>query len=545
MSAFAKTALRWIFVAFAVAALVGITYRVGRPLARKVAQRLRRHFGHGQPAASAPAPAIVAPAAAAPLDLALVTESVYDGELRSGWADYGWATKELGKGPAKVKFASFGGWIIAKQGLHGAFGALVFRFKAPPGDKDFLEVHVESGSRSDFPRLNVMHDHTLHLTGADEGWDEVQIPIGLLDPDVVAFDRIILRAMRPVSDDWTLLDKIGFTAEDPAVRTRALDATTYAPSSFVKAAMQVRCAAPARKISPWIYGIAYDAGNGPQEGLWDLGATIRRWGGNPSSRYNWEISAWNIDADWFYENHTVPSYETVLKANADHGIGTALTVPIMGWVAKDGTSNGFPVAEVGAQDQTDPWRPAAGNGIRGGKPLPPGPPERTSVEATPESIGRWVAAIRAADAKTGHRSVDEYILDNEPSIWNHTHRDVRHDGVGYDELVDRTIRFGTAIRKADPDAVIAGPAEWGWLGYMYSGKDADNDWSKADRAAHGDVPFIEWYLRKLREYEAKTGVRVLDVLDVHYSPSSDGVYGNGGRMDPATNALRIRVTRSL
>jgi Glycoside hydrolase family 44 len=545
MRGFAKTAFRWIFVVVALMAIVGVSYRFGRPLARKVARRLRRRFGHEQPVSSAPA-TVAAPQAAAPIDPARLTEILYDGELRNGWVDFGWAQKELGPGPAKVKLANFGGWIIAKPGVESRFGMLVFRFKAPPGDLDFLQVHVASPSRNSFPLVNVIAAHTLHLTGADAGWDEVQIPVEMLDPAGVSFDRVILNASRPVSSDWTLIDRIGFTAADPAAQARQLDATTYPPASFAKAAIQVRCAAPARKVSPWIYGIAYDAGNGPQEGLWDVGATIRRWGGNLTSRYNWEVSAWNLAADWFYENMTVPSYATVLDADAKHGIGSALTVPIMGWIAKDGTSNGFSVAEVGPQDQADPWRPAAGNGIRGGKELPAGPPERTSIPLTPESIGRWVETIRAADAKTGHRSVDQYILDNEPSIWNRTHRDVRHEPVGYDELLDRTIQFGTAIRKADPDAVIAGPAEWGWLGYMYSGKDSEHDWAKEDRAAHGDVPFIEWYLRKLREHEQKTGVRVLDVLDVHYYPSADGIYEHGlGNMDPASSELRIRSTRSL
>jgi hypothetical protein len=143
--------------------------------------------------------------------------------------------------------------------------------------------------------------------------------------------------------------------------------------------------------------------------------------------------------------------------------------------------------------------------------------------------------------------VHQYILDNEPALWNDTHRDVHPNAVTYDELLEKTIAYGTAIRKADPDALIAGPAEWGWPGYLYSAADAQAGFNvKPDRRAHDDVPLIEWYLQKLKaEHEAKTGVRVLDVLDLHYYPQAKGMgVGTDGQTDPDTNALRIRSTRA-
>jgi hypothetical protein len=77
-------------------------------------------------------------------------------------------------------------------------------------------------------------------------------------------------------------------------------------------------------------------------------------------------------------------------------------------------------------------------------------PQRiTSVAAPPEVIRRWVEAIRKADAQSGMRSVDEYILDNESGLWNSTHRDVHPDPVTYDELLDRR-RSRTGPRSAPP-----------------------------------------------------------------------------------------------
>jgi hypothetical protein len=218
---------------------------------------------------------------------------------------------------------------------------------------------------------------------------------------------------------------------------------------------------------------------------------------------------------------------------------------MLGWVAKDSTSYSFPVAVFGPQGRTDPYRADAGDGTKaGGARLVPGPPDRTSVPAPPEWAKRWVQAIRVMDAKGNTRSVSQYILDNEPMLWNTTHRDVHPDPVSYDELLDRTIRYGTAIREADPDATIAGPAEWGWAAYLYSAKDlAPGAIAKPDRRAHDGVPLVEWYLRKLREHEQKTKVRVLDVLDLHYYPQEAGVYSDAS--DMKTALLRLRSTRSL
>jgi hypothetical protein len=132
-------------------------------------------------------------------------------------------------------------------------------------------------------------------------------------------------------------------------------------------------------------------------------------------------------------------------------------------------------------------------------------------------------------------------------IWSTTHRDVRTEPLGYDELVEKTIAFGSAVRKADPQAVIAGPSDWGWPAYFFSGKDAAAGFMrKPDRRAHGDVPLVDWYLQKLKEHQDKTGERVLDVLDLHYYSQAEGVFeGGNAKTDKETSKKRLRATRSL
>jgi hypothetical protein len=314
------------------------------------------------------------------------------------------------------------------------------------------------------------------------------------------------------------------------------------PLAQRQASFVVDCSAQATPISSLIYGI------GGHAEPWALGVTARRHGGNPTSRYNWELDTHNAGNDWFFRNGggAAPGNAFVpwLNENLSHGVKSVLTLPMLDWVAKDASSYSFPVSVFGPQKATAPELPDAGNGLtKAGKPIPPGPPTVTSVRSTPEQIERWVRRIREND-KTQGRTVEAYILDNEPMLWNSTHRDVHPEPTTYDELLEKTIAYGSVIRRADPEGKIAGPAEWGWLAYHYSAKDtAAGVFLRPDRRQHGDVPLIPWYLRKLRQYEKRTGTKILDILDVHFYPMADGVYA--GATDPATAAKRIRSTRSL
>lgn len=317
------------------------------------------------------------------------------------------------------------------------------------------------------------------------------------------------------------------------------------PQSSRSAYFVLDCTA-GQPISPLIYGVG---GASSPDWTWATGTTARRWGGNPTTRYNWELNTFNLTKDWFFKNVGGPEsgYEWFLDENRRRGVKSALTIPMIDWVPKDASSYSFPVSVFGPQQSTAPEMPDAGNGLApDGKPITPGPPTRTSVRSTPASIERWVRAIRERDRTRG-RSVDSYILDNEPMLWNSTHRDVHPDPTTYDELLEKTIAYGAAIRRADPEAKIAGPAEWGWLAYHYSARDvAAGVLLRPDRRQHGDEPLIPWYLRKVREYEQKTGTKILDILDVHFYAMGDGIgIGAGGQTDPGTAARRIRSTRSL
>jgi hypothetical protein len=477
-----------------------------------------------------------------------IAQVIYDGKLENGWQNYGWGGHPStdGKGPVQVDFSNYSGWIVAHPDLTGQFGALVFRLRAPRDYGEFLEVRVESNNKNVYPRVMVRAQHRRDLEG---DWVEIVIPMRELDPEGLPWDRIVFRAASPVGNALISIDGIGLSKADPS------DLVANAPTGDARDVnMSVDCKAAPLPINPMVYSIAFDPQHDSKDTQqFELGAAARRWGGNPSSRYNWQLgNAWNTALDWFFENvNYTPnanySYKLFFADDDKHAMKSVLTVPMIGWVAKDTTSSGFPKSKFPDQQSFDQWRPEAGNGVGSdGKPIAPPPQAQTSVEAKPEFVKKWIEAIRADDAKSGKRSVSMYILDNEPALWDSTHRDVHPEPLTYDELLERTIAYGTAVRAADADAVIAGPAEWGWPAYSYSAKDAKEGFQlKPDRLAHGDMPLLAWYLMKLKAHEQKTGTRILDVVDLHFYPQGKGVFGSDGGIDKETSALRIRQTRGL
>ncbi|HKY39981.1 MAG TPA: glycoside hydrolase family 44 protein [Polyangiaceae bacterium] len=460
-----------------------------------------------------------------------VEQVIYDGALGQGWEDWGWGPHELGNGPAKVVFEGYGGILLHTKRLTQPFGALVFNLKAPPAWGDFIQVSLKGAgvAEADFPNVRV---EARHVVPGKDGWAEVLIDWQELNPKRRPFDRVMIGAYGSVGRDWVLLDDI--------VLTRGTASANAAVPGEQQVALRVLCNRPGQPISELVYGGSTDD--------WNSGQSAKRIGGNPLSRSNWELGTWNTGHDWFFENTSqkVTMFE-VVDGHAAAKQKLALVVPMLGWVAKDASSLGFPRALFGEQEKHDPYKNEAGNGVgRDGKPLAPRSPELTSVAAPPELIEKWIARLVARDKARGPRGVQVYILDNEPSLWNVTHRDVWPKPLGYDELLQRTINYATVIRNADPDGLIAGPAEWGWLGYQMSAVDRETpDKSQPDRKAHGDVALVPWYLRKLAEHERATRQRLLDVLDVHFYPAADGIFGGSAKTDSEASDLRVRSTRAL
>src|SRR5712691_4681417 len=110
-----------------------------------------------------------------------------------------------------------------------------------------------------------------------------------------------------------------------------------------------------RAINPNIYGVAY----GTATTLADLNCPLNRYGGNNTTRYNWQINADNRGQDWYFESIGEPSAiagergDTFFSMSKGAGAQAMLTIPMIGWVARLGSNRSklasFSITTYGAQ----------------------------------------------------------------------------------------------------------------------------------------------------------------------------------------------------
>ncbi|MCB0214359.1 MAG: glycoside hydrolase family 44 protein [Anaerolineae bacterium] len=327
------------------------------------------------------------------------------------------------------------------------------------------------------------------------------------------------------------------------------------PVSAAAINLTVNAAANRQAISPYIYGLNF----AKQAFAEEIDLPVRRWGGNHTTRYNWQNNATNHGSDWFFHNNTNYDPYTNINQTADAwvdqneltGSDSLVTVPTMGYVAKDGNPNtcGFKVSKYGAQDDVDTSSgyPNCGNGVQGGVLLA-GDPLDTSQVANTTFAANWIQHLVATHGAANAGGVKFYALDNEPELWHETHRDAHPAPLGYDELGTRSRTYGAAIKGADPTAQIFGYASFGWSGYWYSSYDLQqaelNGYTYfPDYATHGNRYQVEWYLQQMAQYEQSHNLRLLDYLDLHFYPQNGVDLSTAG--SASKQALRLRSTRAL
>jgi len=306
-----------------------------------------------------------------------------------------------------------------------------------------------------------------------------------------------------------------------------------------------------RPINPNIYGVAHAT----TAQLNDLNSPLNRNGGNNTSRYNWQLNADNRGNDWYYES--IGDSSSVAGERGDTFIFNSkaanaqamLTFPMVGWVAKLGSNRNklasFSINKYGAQTGNDwQWFPDAGNGIlTSGQFVTGNDPNDANVVSDSTFQQAWAQHLVTRWGTNANGGLRYYILDNEPSIWHSTHRDVHPTGATMDEIKNKMIDYATKLKSVDSTALIVGPEEWGWSGYFYSGYDqqygSQHGWSfLPDRNNHGGVDYLPWLLDQMHQNDLATGVRLLDVFTVHYYPQG------GEFSDDTSSAMQLRRNRS-
>jgi len=293
-------------------------------------------------------------------------------------------------------------------------------------------------------------------------------------------------------------------------------------------------------ISPFIYGSNQDRASD----TW----TVRRYGGNRLTGYNWENNFSNAGSDWQHSSDLfllsdagLPPGDASIPARAvthfhDESLAmnaeSIVTLQMAGWVAADDLG---PVQES-ERAPSPRWVKVE---PRRNAPFAPSPATDDSVVYMDELVHQLVS--RYGDAQSA-RGVRWYSLDNEPALWAHTHPRIQPEPIGAADLVDRSIALAAAVKQTDPGAEIMGPALYGMTAYV-SLQDAP-DWGTAGA---GYEWFIDYYLDRMRQAGQGAGKRLLDVLDVHWYPEAQGDsrITDANATSPSDNEARVQAPRTL
>lgn len=324
-----------------------------------------------------------------------------------------------------------------------------------------------------------------------------------------------------------------------------LAAASTAAAQSIDVAVTIDTERDRRPISALIYGVNNSAN--PEANL-----ASRRQGGDRFTTYNWENNAsnsghWTDDPAWVHLNHTsdanvtgdVPS-DVPAKAMTDfhdasvaEGIYSLVTLQT-GNVARD--LHG-PVSEAEAIPNPSRWREVV---FAKGTPFATKPDTSDAFVYMDELLSLLIGRYGPASSPTG---IKGYGISNEPGAWNGVHPRSHPTKEGYADIFAITTGLARTIKRMDPSAEVYGGVTYGF-GEMKDFQGA------ADKSM---FPGYKWYidalLGEMKKASDEAGVRLMDVLDIHWYSEAEGdqlfTPVAWSESTPDIVAARLQATRSL
>ncbi len=286
----------------------------------------------------------------------------------------------------------------------------------------------------------------------------------------------------------------------------------------------VNAAQDKKAVSPYLYG-RNNTFDKPASFYQDAGLRfVRMNGGNNATKYNWRKKI-SSHPDW-YNNVYLNDWDKISQQiAADHPDMQAMwAFQLLGRVASS-TDHNFNDWEY---NQSEYWEGIGQNLAGGGVPNTENPKEGALVEGDASLYTQpWPAdsSVAILDHWFGPGGLglnkNQFLywsMDNEPDIWDGTHDDVMSSGlIPVSEFLDRFIDLAKKARAKFPEIKICGPvttSEWQWF-----------RWGDEDITIDGKYYcFLEYFIKRCADEEKATGIRVLDVVDLHnypYFPSNE------------------------
>ena len=292
--------------------------------------------------------------------------------------------------------------------------------------------------------------------------------------------------------------------------------------------IQVDVLANRKPVSPYLYGRNNSLPLDPQKRLTRADITrlrdagvrfFRECTGNNATKYNWRRKL-SSHPDWY--NNVYPNDWDFAASQFTTYFPQAQGMwafQLIGKAASTQTAN----FNDWAYNQSQWWQGVNQNLAGGGtvnpasnatKALREGNPdlylENWPADSTVGLLNHWFGAGGSGFNKNNFRY---WNMDNEPEIWSGTHDDIMPVQLPAEAFIQKYVEVALKARSRFPDIKLVGPVTANeWQSYNYDNKPVTD-------ATGQKYPWLEFFIKRMAEEQKRTGVRLLDVLDVHFYPS--------------------------
>lgn len=273
-----------------------------------------------------------------------------------------------------------------------------------------------------------------------------------------------------------------------------------------------------KPISPYIYGRNNSLSDNSSSPLsqvdWEFyrqaGVRMfREGGGNNSTKYNWRRKL-SSHPDW-YNNVYRHDWDYAAQSLEQNMPGTRgmWSFQLIGYAAAN-RDNNFNDWEFNGSQW---WEGVNNNWAGGGGPEEgEGDPDLYLMPWPPDStvgiLDQWFG--------DGGLDLDEsmfqyWSMDNEVEIWSGTHDDIMPVQISAEAFMNIYFDVAKKARVKFPDIKIVGPVpanEWQWYNWNNSKITYQN----------ARYTWLEYFIKRIADEQAASGIRLLDVLDVHFYP---------------------------
>jgi hypothetical protein len=280
-----------------------------------------------------------------------------------------------------------------------------------------------------------------------------------------------------------------------------------------------------RAVSPYIYG-RNNTFDQPAQFYKDAGLRFTRCnGGNNATKYNWRQKI-TSHPDWYNNVYGCDWDAQSQQIATDHpDMQVMWAFQLIGRVASSTNYNfndwgfnhsqywfgvGQNLAGGGIPDTTSGATKALKEGDTAlyTKPWP--------ADSTVAILNHWFGS---GGLGLNKNQFLYWNMDNEPDVWDGTHDDVMPTLISASEFMDRFIEVAKKAKALFPEIKICGPvttSEWQWY-----------KWGSQGITINGKYYcWLEYFIKRCADEEKASGVRVLDVVDLHNYP-----YAQNGDID--------------